>query len=217
MERSPGGFCLLEDKQPGCQAQAAPCQTAPQPLSRSRQPAGGCATWATNLDGRFVHRLPFEVTQDDQGSQTLGQAVDFMVKDLLQFFLFRSGGGLGRRGNFCRGGQAPFPGCLPGALAAKGQGCAVSHFVEPTGDGIALLDAAGPAREDQNGGLESVLGIVRVTEDALANAEYQTCMPPEEQLESGLVPTGNETLEELAIADAAYFRRRMPDTVQNQS
>ena len=52
------------------------------------------------------------------------------------------------------------------------------HFIELTGDGIALLDAAGPAREDQEGGLESVLGIVRVAEDALANAEHETCMPP---------------------------------------
>jgi hypothetical protein len=42
-------------------------------------------------------------------------------------------------------------------------------------------------------------------------------MPPEEQLESSLVPIGNETLEELAIADAAHFRRRVADTVQNQS
>src|SRR5262249_30479051 len=57
----------------------------------------------------------------------------------------------------------------------------------------------GLADEHEEGRLESVLGLVAVTQDAAAGGEDHGGVAPDEQLEGGLVAAADEGVEQLRV------------------
>jgi hypothetical protein len=78
--------------------------------------------------------------------------------------------------------------------------------VEPTGHGGSASDRSGPARQDQEGRLKGILGVVWVAEDRAADAEHHRTVSLQQSLErqfAGLTVCGHEPLEELLVGDVA--------------
>src|SRR5438874_1122998 len=67
------------------------------------------------------------------------------------------------------------------------EGDPVGDAVEPAGDGGVLADGTGPAGEGDEGRLKGVLSFVFVAEHAPAHAQDGFAVPPDQQLEGGLV------------------------------
>src|SRR5205823_4556023 len=75
----------------------------------------------------------------------------------------------------------------------------IGHLVQPAPEGVALLDRAGPTRQDQERGLECVLSVLFVTQDAAADAQDEWSMPPNQRGESSFFALRGEALQELAV------------------
>jgi hypothetical protein len=72
--------------------------------------------------------------------------------------------------------------------------------VEPTGNGLTLADRTGPPRQDEECGLERILGVVLVAEDLTANAQHHRPVSLDQRREAGLgrlIATRDEPLQEL--------------------
>jgi hypothetical protein len=70
--------------------------------------------------------------------------------------------------------------------------------VEPGGDLLAAHDRGGLPRQDQERGLEGVLGVVGIAEDASAGAQHHRPVPAHqlgERLLGGLVAPRQESFE----------------------
>jgi hypothetical protein len=72
-------------------------------------------------------------------------------------------------------------------------------LVEPTCQGFALPDGRCLAGEDEERRLEGVFGILGLVQHLSAHAQYQRPVPPHESVESGLVPSANERMEQLSV------------------
>ena len=68
----------------------------------------------------------------------------------------------------------------------------------------AIADRAGLPDQDEEGGLEGVLRIVRVGEDPPADPEHHRPVAAEDGLEGFLVPLREEPVEELAFAGSRH-------------
>src|SRR5438132_12193235 len=55
------------------------------------------------------------------------------------------------------------------------------------------------AHKHQEGGLEGVFGIARVSEDAVTDSQYHRAMPLNQRCKGRLIPPGEELLQELPI------------------
>ena len=62
----------------------------------------------------------------------------------------------------------------------------MGHAVQPGADRLALADRAGLAEQDQERRLERVVGLVRVAQDAPADAEHHRAVPLDQQGEGRL-------------------------------
>jgi hypothetical protein len=74
--------------------------------------------------------------------------------------------------------------------------------MEPRAQGVAHPERPSFARQDQEGGLESVLRILLVAKDCAANAEHERTVPLDEGGEGQLgrlASTRREPLQQLAI------------------
>jgi hypothetical protein len=66
-----------------------------------------------------------------------------------------------------------------------------------------LADRRGLAREDQEGCLESVLGVVRVVQQPLAETQHHHAVPPDEHLEGRVALAGDEVVQQLRLGPCA--------------
>ena len=71
--------------------------------------------------------------------------------------------------------------------------------VEPVADLLGPPDRRGLANEDEEGGLEGVLGVVMTAEYSSADAPHHRAVPPRQGLDSALVPLLDEAPEQLPI------------------
>jgi hypothetical protein len=76
--------------------------------------------------------------------------------------------------------------------------------VEPTGYGMTQADRAGLANEEQERGLEGILGVVRVAEHVLADTEHHRAMALDQGGEGGrrFIARAGEVLHQLPIGQA---------------
>jgi hypothetical protein len=75
--------------------------------------------------------------------------------------------------------------------------------MEPGAQGVAHPEAAGLPDQDEEGGLEGVVRVVRVVEHAPADAEDHRPVPLDQGREGqlrGLAAAGREPLQELAVS-----------------
>jgi hypothetical protein len=82
------------------------------------------------------------------------------------------------------------------------EGDAVGDLVEPAGEGLAAADGAGAASEGEERGLEGVLGLVGIAEDATADVQHHFPVAPHEQFKGGLVVAVVEPFQELSVGHA---------------
>ncbi|HZY83624.1 MAG TPA: hypothetical protein VFE78_02225, partial [Gemmataceae bacterium] len=97
------------------------------------------------------------------------------------------------------GGHLPFP-LLPPDGCPCGVECRVMRDpVQPVRDHSFWHDGRGLASEDEKRGLEGVLGILMVGQDAAAYTPDHRAMPPHKGREGACVPLFDEAAEEFPI------------------
>jgi hypothetical protein len=135
-----------------------------------------------------------QITQDDENSLSIRQPAQFLVEQGEQIsssVRFRCGG-------FGHLGYLLFPLLSPGSRHPRLEGGLVGHAVEPVGDHLAGHDRVGLADQDEEGGLEIVLGIMTIPQDAAADTPHHRPMPPH-QRGQGVFTMVEEVFQELAI------------------
>ena len=173
-----------------------------QPLAEQFPPAGQPvrhrARRAAEPAGGVLVRQPFQVAQDERRP-----------------VLLRAAGRLPRRGRpelVPRG--APIGAGRPAREARRlcgegGRRAAGGPGLDggPVGDPVEPVARAGPAGrwsaafadQDEEGGLERVLGVVGVAEDAAADAQHHRPVPADERGERGLVAGVEEPAEQFGV------------------
>jgi hypothetical protein len=77
-----------------------------------------------------------------------------------------------------------------------------SHPVQPTGQRVAVADRSGLADQDQEGRLESILGIMRLAKGRLTDAEHHRAVSLNKGRErklGGLACAGRKPLQQLSV------------------
>jgi hypothetical protein len=78
-------------------------------------------------------------------------------------------------------------------------GDAAGNAEEPAAEGALTVEAGGFTGEDEEGGLEGVLGVLLVTQDAAAQAEHERSVALYEGGEGGLLTAVDESLQQVRI------------------
>ena len=85
--------------------------------------------------------------------------------------------------------------------------------MEPAPDRAAPPDRAGPLRQDQKDRLECILGIVRVTQHVLTDAEHHRPVPLDQGRERPFFPPGCESSQQRFIRQGTD-RPRLEERLQ---
>jgi len=93
----------------------------------------------------------------------------------------------------------------PDLVGAGAEGEAIRDLVEPAAQPLVAHQGRGLARQDEEGGLEGVLGAVNVVQHAAADAEDQRPVTAHQHLDGGFVAVGHEPLQQLTVR---HCRRR---------
>src|SRR5262249_22190230 len=148
------------------------------------EPAGDLGAWAV-----------FQAAEDERLAEGLGGAGGLPLGEGPE--LPPSGAG--------PGGAPPRRAPPPPLLAPPGRGPsgrggpAAPHSVERAGQGLALADRAGLPGQEEEGGLEGVLGILLLAQGAAADAQHHRPVPPQQRLERRLVVPGQEGVEQVTV------------------
>ena len=174
---------------------AAPRQAGTETLPRLGQPRRHRPPRAAqDLRGLLV-RLAFEVTQHQGSAVPLGQSLEFLLQGDDQL----------ARGRGVALGTGPASGGLrfalqpPGLVGADAKGQAVRDGVQPVPQRLAAVKRRGLAHQDEECGLEGILGGLIVVQHAAADAEDHRSVPSHQRLEGQLVALGRVTLEQLPL------------------
>jgi hypothetical protein len=81
----------------------------------------------------------------------------------------------------------------------RSQRHAVGRAVQETAERRLLADPGGVASENKEGSLESVLGILQIVQDAMADAQNHRAMSMNQGEECGIVAAEQELIQEAAI------------------
>ncbi len=81
----------------------------------------------------------------------------------------------------------------------------MSDAVQPVADHVGGADGRRPPDQDKEGGLEGVLGVGAVAQDAAADAQHHGAVAQQQRLEGGLVTVRGEAFEQLAVGQAGQF------------
>jgi hypothetical protein len=187
-----------------------PSQGAAELLPRSGQAAAERPGGTAEANGGLVERQPLEVAEDDRRAEGLRQAVDLDVQDLglvaVEHGLI---GGRSRRAG--RGASiviehdvhdVPLFEAAPACEVRPGLACgAECDATEPGGESIGVAERAGLPGQDEEGGLEGVLGELVVAHELSADAQDHRAMAGNQRGEGGLVSPPDEPLEELAVGE----------------
>jgi hypothetical protein len=183
----------------GCQRQrqAPPRQAPLQPLPCPRQARQHRAPGAAQQGGGLAGAVSFEITEDDGGAVLFRQPINLRIEDRPQVApgSFVEVGG-GKVGLFARLRPAAH-GFGPGA-----QGDAVSDLVEPAAEGLVLPDRVAFADEGKEGGLEGILGVLRVAQQTAAQVPDHLAVAPDQHLEGSPVAGAEEAAEQFAVGRA---------------
>ena len=142
-----------------------------------------------------------QVAQDDDGPVVVRQAAQLLVQQGLQVgppVLLR-GLGVGHLRHL------HFPRPPPGGGPPRLQRRLVGDPVQPVADHLPRRDGRRLADEDEEGGLEGVLGVV-VAQQAAAHAPHHRAVPLDEGGEGRLVAALDEAAEQFAVAKPAPSR-----------
>src|SRR5208283_5200399 len=88
---------------------------------------------------------------------------------------------------------------LSKSLSTRPKSDMKGHAMQPAGQGLTAPDGAGTAGQGQEGCLESVLGILFLTQNTPTNAKNQSRMAPNQHSESRLVAACGETAQKIGV------------------
>ncbi len=189
-----------------------------QPLTKQGprlcQPAAELALAPTELLGRFVLSPPFQQTQQQWTAMLLGQTSQFLVEDCLQLPPGHVRQGIGRSLAFLPLGLL----AVPGSLGACLKGDAAGRPMQEAGDRLGLAERCRLAGEDQEGGLQGVLGVLDVMQHLPADAPDHRPMPLDQRGE-GLFIVEPDQLHQLAVGKPAQLgaARQRAEMLQDQA
>src|SRR5262249_2600720 len=146
----------------GCQ-NAAAHQPAVQPLAGAGQPSGDGALLPAELGGGLGLGQPFQAAQQQRQAGLLPPAAYLLQDRPPQLRRRRRRGRVGRRGG--RGHRLGAAGPL-----AEQRRRAAGDAEQPARQRGAAADRGGLAGQDQEGGLEGVLGVLLAVQQAAADA-----------------------------------------------
>jgi hypothetical protein len=137
-----------------------------------------------------------QVAKHDGKTELLGQPGKLFVDRRQQFVR------LGRsRGRDCDShfSHSPFLRSPPSRDGIGLDRDPVGDPVQPAPQGVSLPDRAGLFHQDQERGLERVLGVVRFTQDPPADAQDHRPVPRHQRLDGPGIPLAEEPLKELRV------------------
>ncbi len=163
-------------------------------FSRASQAAAERAGRAAEAPGGLIEGETLEVAEDHRQAESLGQAVDLAVEGL--GLLAVDGGPVGRRGRrLGRGARARagtshrvvlLPPLSAGDLLPHAPRRPGGDAIEPVAQQLGVADRASLLGQDQESGLEGVLGVLDVAEELSADAQDHRPMPAHQRREGGL-------------------------------
>ena len=154
------------------QGEPPSCKSAPQLVTRPGQAAAHRAGRAAQATGRLVEREAFEVAEHDRQSKRSGQAIDLAVEDFgllaSQKAVVRPAGRRLGQDARARSGMTHHGGLfilapaseLDTRLARRAE----RDPVEPVSQQIRIADRPGLASQDEEDGLERILGVVEIAQ-----------------------------------------------------
>jgi hypothetical protein len=182
---------------------AAARQTLLKKLAGVGQAAGHRPLFQPQLFSDLGAALALQAAQDEDHPVFLGQPADLLVEDGLEFAPGQVQGRL-------TGGHArslAFVAVAPAGVAFGAKGGAVSGAVQPTHQGFPLADRGGLPRQDQERGLQGILGVLGVVQDAPANLLHHRPMSLDQLREGVLIAAEEEQFQQLSIRQVATGRR----------
>jgi hypothetical protein len=151
------------------------------------------------VPGGFLAGLALQIAQDDDGTILVGQAAQLLVEQGLQV----TPEVLPHHPGFGHLHHLPLPHPPPGGQRLRLEGRVGGDPVQPVGQQRARRDGSGLAGQDEEGGLERILGVVVVAEGTAADAPDQRAVPAHEGREGGFIAVSHETLQQVFIGHAS--------------
>jgi hypothetical protein len=118
--------------------------------------------------------------------------------------------GFGTR-HLCR---LPFTLPAQRSLGARPERDALSDAMQPATDRLLLADRGSPADEDEERGLEGVLGVVGVAQHPPADTQDHRAVAAHEGLEGALIAAQRKNLQELPIGGALVPQAGSPQVLE---
>ncbi len=139
-----------------------------------------------------------QVAVDDRQAILLGQPGDLLVQRREQLVRVR---GLARRAGDSHFSHLPLVPAPPDRGDIGVDRDPMRDLVQPASQGLSSADGVPRLDQDQEGGLEGVLCVVRIAQDRPADAQDHGPVPTHQLLEGPGVPTGEEALQELRVGE----------------
>jgi hypothetical protein len=153
------------------------------------------------LCGGLSIGLSFEIAKHERQRIFLGQSLDFLAQHGLQFFERQvSGIGFGRHLTRLSFGLCPESRLRP-ELASR----AMRHAVQPARQSCRIAESRSFTDQTKEGGLERVLRVVGVAQDAATNAQNEWTVSLDEQRKCGIFLVSKKPGKKLHIAEQAQF------------
>src|SRR5262249_36322911 len=150
-------------------------QSLLQELARPAKTLPNGAFFEAELLGDLGGAFVLEAAGDERGAEGFGQVADFSVEEHLYFLPGGTKGGGARR----QRADARLVSAPPGGGPFCVGGHTIRNSVKPAGQGLFLPDGSGLLGQDEEGGLEGVLGVVEAPEGAQADAQDHRPVPPQ--------------------------------------
>ncbi len=195
--RCPGVAGQRSGERPGRRDDTTPDQAGSEPFPASSQPAADRPDGAAQAQGRLLLRQPFEVAKHDWRSVSFRQAPEFFMKQCAEIIPVLI---LCRRLLCLAGGVAQLVELAPRRRGPGVERDARGHPEQPVTHRIGVAERAGLAHQDQPGGLEGVLHIVLVAQNASANPPDHWSVPRHQR--------GEGQLGHLALQRREPFQKR---------
>ncbi len=169
-----------------------PGQPFRQHGSRPRQSASDCPFGTAQVQGGFLAGFPFQVAENDHLAMLIGQSFQLLIEHQLKARAVV----LGRLGSRDRHRflHSSFGGSFPSLQSRP-----VGNAIKPIADRARRVKSGSLANQDQKSDLKSILGIVRIVQEAAANAEDHRPMPANQRLEGRLIALVNVALEQIGV------------------
>jgi hypothetical protein len=166
--------------------------------------AGSCRPFRhPELAGHFLMRPALQVAQNQDHPVFVRQATQLVIQQGSHVGPPVLPHGLGIR----QRGHLDFPRPPSGGGPAGVQGRPVGHPVQPVPDQRPRRYGRRLADEDEEGGLEGILGVV-VVQEAATHAPHHRAVPPDEGGEGRVVVTVDERAEQFGVGRTAPVRQQ---------